>query len=165
MECKRLYVMAQYDEETEIRLNKIKKSLLDAGITGNLASDFPNHITLGSFELDKESELKNKIRKICKSTKKIPISFDNIGLFGMKVLFIAPSVTYELLNLQEPFNHSYPDNFNWVAHTTMILDEPDIIQKALPIVAENFSSFSGYIESVVLYEYSPSRFILKENLI
>ena len=83
----------------------------------------------------------------------------------MKVIFIAPSVTHELLNLQEPFNSNYPNNFNWVAHTTMILDEPEVIQKSLPIVAENFSSFSGYIESIVLYEFFPSRFILEEKLI
>lgn len=165
MEGKFLYVMAKYDEETEIKLNKIKKALFDAGIKGSETSDFPNHITLGSFELDKECELKDKIKKLCKNTKRIPVSFNNIGLFGMKVLFIAPSVTHELLNLQEPFNSSYPNNFNWVAHTTMILDEPEVIQKALPIVAENFSSFSGYIESIVLYEFFPSRFILEEKLI
>lgn len=165
MEDKRLYVMAQYDEETEIKLNIIKKALLDANITGKQSPDFLNHITLGSFELDKEFELKDKIKKLCKNVKKIPVSFDSIGLFGMNVLFIAPTVTHELLNLQEPFNSSYPNNFNWVAHTTMIHDEPEVIQKAIPIVAENFSSFSGYIESISLYEYSPSRFILEEKLI
>lgn len=159
-----LYVMAKYDKETEIKFNNIKKSLLSAGLSKDDTLNFPSHITLGSYELHKENELKDKIKNICKNTKRIPVSFNNIGLFKMEILFIAPSVTHDLLNLQENFNSSYPNNFNWVAHTTMLNNTPEIIQKALPIICENFSPFSGYIESVALYEFSPSRFILEEKL-
>lgn len=165
MEEKLLYVMAQYDEETERKFNKIQKSLLDAGFKGKQTPNFPKHITLGSFELDKEEELKEKIKKLCSNTKKMQISFDSIGLFGMEVLFIAPTVTHELLDLQEYFNSSYNNNFNWVAHTTVLVDSPEIVQKSLPIVAKNFCSFSGYIESISLYEFTPSRFILEGKLL
>ncbi|RDY27321.1 2'-5' RNA ligase [Romboutsia weinsteinii] len=165
MEGKLLYVMAQYDEETEAKFNKIQKALYDAGFVGTQTPNFPKHITLGSFDLDKESELIDKVKEICSNTKKIKMSFDSMGLFGMEVLFIAPTVTHELLDLQENFNYNHQNNYNWVAHTTLLVDNPEVIQKSLPIVAQNFSSFSGYIESISLYEFSPSRFILEEKLL
>ena len=165
MKDKFLCVMAQYDEETERKLNKIQRALTQAGFVGRQTPDLPNHITLGTFELDKESELKKQLEEVCSNTKKIQTVFGNIGLFGLEVLFIAPSVSHELLDLQHKFNNRYAYGSSWTAHTTMLIDEPGVIQKALPIVAENFSPFSGYIESVSLYEFWPTRFITEEKLI
>jgi hypothetical protein len=39
------------------------------------------------------------------------------------------------------------------------------INKALPYVADNFKSFNGRIESISLYEFWPTRFILEEKLL
>lgn len=164
MQDKFLCVIAQYDNETEKELNKIQKALREAGFVGNQTPDLPNHITLGTFELEKEYELKKRLKEVCSNTKKMRISFNNIGLFGMEVLFIAPSVTHELLNLQDKFNNNYAYGSGWTAHTTMLIDKPDVIQKALPVVAQNFSPFSGYIESISLYEFWPTRFISEEKL-
>ncbi|MDF2880794.1 MAG: 2-5 ligase [Clostridiaceae bacterium] len=164
MEDKFLCVMAQYDKETERKLNLIQRALCETGFAGSQTPNLPNHITLGTFELDKENELKEQIKKVCSNTPKIQTLFNNIGLFGMEVLFIAPSVTHELLNLQHKFSKTYAYGSSWTAHTTMLIDKPDEIQKALPIVAKNFSPFSGYIESISLYEFWPTRFILEEKL-
>lgn len=160
-----LCVMAQYDNETERKLYEIQKALVKAGFVGSQTANLPNHITLGTFELDKEYELKKQIKEVCSNIHKIQTSFNNIGLFGMDVLFIAPSVTQELLNLQDKFDNKYAYGLSWTAHTTMLIDNPDVIQKAIPVVAKNFSPFSGYIESISLYEFWPTRFILEEKLI
>lgn len=164
MKDKFLCIIAQYDDETEKELNKIQKALREAGFVGNQTPGLPNHITLGTFQLDKECQLKKQLKEVCSNIKKMKMSFNNIGLFGMEVLFIAPSVTHELLNLQDKFNSNYAYGSSWTAHTTMLIDKPDVIQKALPIVAQNFSPFSGYIESISLYEFWPTRFISEEKL-
>jgi len=160
-----LCVLAQYDNGTERKLNKIQKSLVRAGFVGRQTANLPNHITLGTFELDKEHELVKRIKQVAGNTHKIQTSFNNIGLFGMEVLFIAPSVTHELLDLQKEFNNQFAYGKSWAAHTTMLIDNPDVIQKALPVVSDNFTPFSGYIESISLYEFWPTRFILEEKLI
>jgi len=160
-----LCVLAQYDSNTEKKLNEIQKSLRESGLLGRQTPNLPNHITLGTFDPAMENELKERIKELAGRTHKIKTSFNNIGLFGMEVLFIAPSVTHELLDLQSKFNNKYAYGSSWTAHTTMLIDNPDMIQKALPVVAENFSPFSGYIESISLYEFWPSRFILEERLI
>jgi hypothetical protein len=55
---KRLYVLAGYDQETEARLSALRQHLLDAGLIGTQTPDLPQHITLGSFDVSMEEELK-----------------------------------------------------------------------------------------------------------
>lgn len=165
MRDKFLCVMAQFDKETEEKLGRIYKELLEAGFVGNQTPNLPYHITLGTFELEKENELKELLKKVASNTSKIQISFNHIGLFGMEVLFAAPSVSHELLNLQKEFNNNYANDLSWAPHTTIIIDKPEVIQKAIPIAKDSFFSFSGYIESISLYEFWPTRFISEEKLI
>lgn len=165
MRDKFLCVMAQFDKETEEKLGGIYKELLKAGFVGNQTPYLPYHITLGTFELEKENELKELLKKVASNTSKIQVSFNHIGLFGMEVLFAAPSVSHELLNIQENFNSSYANDLTWAPHTTIIIDKPEVIQKAIPIATDSFYSFSGYIESISLYEFWPTRFISEEKLI
>lgn len=165
MKDKILCVMAQYDKETELKLKEIQKILLDNGFLGKQTLDLPNHITIGSFDISQEELLKEKVKTISKQFHSFDIKLNSIGLFGLDVLFIAPSVNHELLNLQQYFNNNYADGFGWTAHTTMLIDDNETIQKALPYVANNFKGFTGKIESISLYEFWPTRFILKEKLL
>jgi 2'-5' RNA ligase len=125
----------------------------------------PNHITLGSFELSQEEKLKERIKMVCKNFKGFDIKLNSIGLFGLDVLFIAPAVNHELLNLQQCFNNDYAVGLDWTAHTTMLIDDRETILKALPYVAGSFKSFTARIESISLYEFWPTRFILEEKLL
>lgn len=165
MKDKFLCVMAQYDKETELKLKEIQKLLWDNGFVGKQTPNLPNHITLGSFDISQEQLLKEKFKMASQQFCGFDIKLNNIGLFGLDVLFIAPSVNHELLNLQQYFNNDYADGFGWTAHTTMLIDDNEIIQKALPYVANKFRSFTGKIESISLYEFWPTRFILEEKLL
>ena len=162
MNNKFLCLMAQFDIETENKLKEIQNLLREEGFIGEQSPNLPNHITLGIFKYDIRIELIDKLKNICKNTSIIPVSFNNIGLFGLEVLFISPSISHELLNLQQKFDSNYP---NWVAHVTMLIDNQDNIQKAIPIIANKFSTFTGYIESISLYEFFPSKFIIEEKLL
>jgi 2'-5' RNA ligase len=160
-----LCVMAQYDKQTELKLKEIQKVLSDNGFVGKQTPNLPNHITLGSFDSSQEELIKEQVRIVSKKFHSFDIKLNNIGLFGLDVLFIAPSVNHGLLNLQQYFNNDYADGLGWTAHTTMLIDDHKTILKALPFIAENFKSFTGKIESISLYEFWPTRFILEEKLL
>lgn len=165
MKDKFLCVLAQYDMETEQRLKEIQKLLKSNGFTGKQTPDLPNHITLGSFDTSQEVLIKEKVKMASEKFHKFDIQLSNIGLFGLDVLFVAPSVNHELLDLQQYFNHDSADGLGWTAHTTMLIDDHKTILEALPLVADNFKSFTGKIESISLYEFWPTRFISEKELL
>ncbi len=157
MDGKFLCVMAGYDENTEKYLAVIQNKLYEAGFIGTHTKNLPQHITLGIFPIEEETELVTLVQRIAQETKMFDITFSHIGIFaGSKVLFVAPDPNNSLFALKENFGSS----FNWTPHTTMLIDEPNIIFDALPIVAENFSAFRGELQNIHIYEFWPTRHIM-----
>lgn len=164
MKQKFLCVMAEYDRVTDKKLEVIQKVLRDKGFVGKQTKGLPNHITLGTFNIAQEEKIIQKVKEASKQMDTFDIRLSHIGLFGLGVLFIAPAVNHELLELQSMLDGNYADGMDWTAHTTLLIDDKDVIQKALPIVAEMFKSFVGKIESISLYEFWPTKFIMREKL-
>ena len=161
MDNKALYILAGYDNATDTHLSDIQNKLYDLGFTGTHTKNIPQHITLGSFPTEKEENLITELKKISKEISPFEITFNHVGIFGgSKVLFIAPDCSEELLKLKENFGSSY----NWTPHTTMLVDTPDMIYRALPTVMEQFSAFSGKITTLHLYEFFPTRYITSVEL-
>ena len=161
MSDKFLCVLAGYDAITENELNKIKNILDQNGFIGNQTKGLPNHITLGYFSVDREKELIDKLQAISSELNVVNISFNHIGIFGgSKVIFISPDTNSDLINLKEKFE----ENINWTPHSTLLIDEPEIIQKVIPLIMDNFKPMQGTIESLHLYEFMPARHILSVSL-
>ena len=147
MENKFLCLMAGYDDNTENHLAGVQKKLYAVGLTGQHTKNIPQHITLQTYPTEQETEVVRMLQ--------------NIGIFtGGKVLFIAPDKDTDLIALKERFGPS----FDWTPHTTMLIDEPENIQKAVPLVMKEFSSFNGKVTSLHLYEFWPTRHILTVHL-
>ena len=159
MQDRLLYVMAQLDKETCEKIRGIDRLLYNLGIEVKKPPKVPYHITLGAFELHQEQEIQKRVEYVCRIHPRIPLTYNHIGLFHLNVLFFGPDVNAELLALQQPFEKDRIRVHEWTAHTTLMMDEPDIILKALPIVAEQFTGFHATVESISLYEFWPSRFI------
>lgn len=107
-----------------------------------------------------EAKLIGKLHKVAENTTSFDITFNHIGIFGgSKVLFVVPDINRYLLELKENFG----DSFNWTPHTAMLIDEPDIIFSALPIITSHFRKFQGIVENIYLYEFWPARFICSEK--
>ncbi len=158
---KALYILAGYDDVTEKRLSEIQNLLYTEGFTGTHTKNIPQHITLGSFPTEKEQELVSDLKLLSKTASSFEVTFNHVGIFGgSRVLFIAPDSNEKLLRLKEHFGSAY----NWTPHTTMLIDTPDTIYKALPFVMNSFSSFSGKITTLHLYEFFPTRHILTVSL-
>jgi len=162
MDEKSLYLLAQFDDETEEMLSACYAELVQQGFVGKQTKDIPYHFTLGCFDCCHEENLVSELEKICSTTKIIDIRLDHLGLFGLKVLFAEPNMNFELLSLQKAFFDGCGNGYHpWTAHATILLDEPDNIIKALPIVADKFKPTHARITSVGLYEFFPKRFIKK----
>jgi 2'-5' RNA ligase len=160
-ENKFLCVMAGYDSATELRLSEWHKLLYDEGYVGEQTKSLPQHITLGTYPVAKEMEITELVQHIAQNTSPFELTFNHVGIFGgSKVLFIAPDPNRELLALKENFG----DSHNWTPHTTMLIDKPEVIYQALPIVAAPFKAFSGSVHSLYLYEFWPARFICQQKL-
>jgi 2'-5' RNA ligase len=166
MEEKFLYLLAQFDKETQEILAGYYDILRHNGFIGTQTKDIPYHFTLGKYETDCEKQLIDDLDKICANTSSIDIRLSHIALFGLNVLFIAPNMNFELMTLQQKlFPHCGNGDYGWTAHATLLIDEPEKVLKALPILAENFKPFSARIESIGLYEFFPMRFIKECSLI
>jgi 2'-5' RNA ligase len=156
MDNKFLCIIAGYDDKTEQLLADLQNNLYAHGFIGEHTKNLPQHITLGTFEITKEVEMINLVKEVASNTKSFSISFNHVGVFGgSKVLFIAPDPNKALLDLKENFGES----FSWTPHTTMLIDQPEIIYEALPILLEDFRSFVGRVEYLHLYEFWPTRHI------
>jgi 2'-5' RNA ligase len=161
-----LCLIATFDEETLKRMKEIEHIINEAGIVGEQTADIPCHITLGCFDVNREDEIKQLLQDVCAKTKSFDLAFNHIGLFGLKVMFLAPDVNYELLELHDNFHRDFiENNKEWTPHATILIDEAENIQKALPLVAQNYQKLNGRVESVSLYEFFPTRFIAKHDLL
>jgi len=165
MQDKALYFIANFDEETQGVLAGYYDILYQNGFVGKQTKDIPYHFTLGSRSVNHEEQMINELDIICSETSCIDISLGYIGLFGQRVIFVAPCMNFELQRLQNRFfNDGGIGCHKWAAHATLLWDEPQVILKAIPIITEKFKPFKARIESVALYEFFPKRFIKECDL-
>ncbi|GHV06089.1 hypothetical protein FACS1894217_04100 [Clostridia bacterium] len=160
MADKRTYLLAVFDEDTQQRMAGYYEILTAKGLVGQQTKDIPYHFTLGDVETEREADIVEKTEEICANSTPIEFRMDHIGLFGSNVLFLEPNMNFELLELQSKLfpgcGHGYTP---WTAHGTILLDEPDNILKAVPLLAQSFRAFASRIESVSIYEFFPTRYI------
>lgn len=173
MDNKFLCVMATFDEKTNAKFELIKKQLKDTNIE---SLTLPPHITLGAYVGVDETELCNWLHTLCNTTKRIKVNFNHMGLFSLNVSFLAPQVSNQLLSFHKKLHERYDDccgeigydytieSNNWVPHATILINEPEVVLKALPIINDNFKPFTGEIVSLSLCEFYPMREIKTFNL-
>lgn len=161
MSDKFLCVLAGYDDDTSARLDELQQALYDASFSGVQTKGIPMHATLAYADCADEEQMIRQLRQVAADTPPFDVTFNHIGIFGGgRVLFVAPDVSHALLELKENFGSSD----NWTAHTSMLIDEPEIIHAAIPHLLREFSAFRGQIDRLHLYEFQPPRHILTVKL-
>ncbi|MBR0130593.1 MAG: 2'-5' RNA ligase family protein [Firmicutes bacterium] len=160
-----LTLMADLDDSSQEIMSAWYKSLQDAGFRGTQTPDLPFHISLGSFPLEKEQEALELTAKIAGEFSPIPVHISHIGIFAPgKVLFGSPERNAEL-DLLHSACDIYPDQQrSWTPHVTMLIDEPEIICKALPVFLRSFHPFAGQVIRLHLCAFWPTREILSVGL-
>ncbi len=155
-----LCVLGVFDRETERVLAEYQQAVFKEGFTGRQTMGIPFHVTLGTFPLDCRAELEDKLLRL--EMAPVEVYFNHMGLFqGQEVLFLAPDVNRELLDLKEVFGVEK----GWTAHTTMLIDSRENCLRAAEALGECFRRFSGRIDRVELYEFFPARLLAEKSLV
>lgn len=159
MENRHLYVVALYDAQTHKRLDELYKQLAAQGFVGTQTKNIPYHITLGTFSVEDEVEVIRRAHDASNAMDAFSLRLAYLGLFGLNVLFAAPAVKCALLDLRNAVvpGGGTADEFPWVAHTTLLMDEPETILRAIPAAVKLFEPFRATIESIGVYEFFPER--------
>ncbi len=161
-----LTLMADLDNESQKRMACWYDELKQRGFVGKQTPDVPYHISLASFSLDKEKEVAEEVEKLAGQFAPIPVHMSHIGMFaGGSVLFSAPDMNPSgLLALHDAIRTETIDRHPWTPHSTILLDEPETIQKALPIFIKSFRPFLATVTRLHLCAFWPTREIAAVEL-
>lgn len=164
MENKIYYAMALFDEETNQKIAKIHKQLSEYEIP---STSLLPHLTIGSWTNIDELELGTWLDFVCSKQKQIEVNFNHLGLFSLKVAFLAPHVSEELIKFHGNIHRRFEEycgemgyNYtaksqNWVPHATLVFEnEEETVLKSLPVIAKEFQPFKGKLVSLLLCEYN-----------
>ena len=154
-----LTLMAELDDGSQQTLSGWYEEIKKAGFTGVQTQGLPFHISMGCFSLDKEVVVVNEMNEMAARFSSIPVHISHIGLFaGGKVLYAAPDMNPAgLLDLRQAIQTETQEKFPWTPHCTIIIDERETIQKALPILVRQFQPFMGRITKLHLCAFWPTR--------
>jgi 2'-5' RNA ligase len=160
-----LTLMADLDADSQARMSAWYEALKEAGFRGNQTPGLPYHISLASFPLEKEREAVSTIEKAAAEFAPFPIHISHIGVFGGgKVLFGAPERNRALDALHDAFEPVPDPARPWTPHATILIDEPERICAAMPVMIRAFEPFVGRIVRLHLCAFWPTREILSADL-
>lgn len=174
MESKYLCVMALFDENTNLKIQKIRDILAENNLSFDL---YPPHITIGAYVGINEEILINYISDFVSKTKSITINLNNIGNFSNKVVFLTSDDTDNIKKLHYNFHQKYDEyhgnvGYNYslksdkfTPHMTLLQsNNENDIEKALKLLKELNININAKISKIGLYEFHPIRKIKIFNL-
>lgn len=161
-----LTLMADLDDESQAIMGEWYEKLKKSGFVGVQTPGLPFHISMATFSLDKEQEVVEEMQRLAKSFSAIPVHISHIGTFaGGKVLFGAPDMSFpKLCSLREAIHVETSEKFPWTPHATIMIDEPETIGRALPVLLKSFHPFMGKITRLHLCAFWPTREIMSVEL-
>ena len=153
-----LTLMADLDGEAQARMSAWYDALKDAGFTGKQTPGLPFHISLATFPLDKEREAVEIMRKAGAAFSAVPVHISHMGVFaGGRVLFCAPERNPKLDALHAACDIFPSPKFPWTPHATLLIDEPDTVCAALPVLVKHFAPFAANMTRLHLCAFWPAR--------
>ena len=161
-----LTLMADLDDDSQTIMSTWYNSLIQAGFRGTQTPNLPFHISMASFPLKKEQEAVKLAKKVAGEFSPISVHISHIGLFaGGNVLYAAPDMNpANLLNLRQAVKTEKHEQYQWTPHATILIDDPETIQKAMPVFVEQFHPFMGKITKLQLCAFWPTREIAAVSL-
>ena len=161
-----LTLMADYCEADQRRMSVWYDALQSAGFTGKQTPGLNLHISLATFPLEQEAEAIAVTKAVAARFSPVDVAIRHVGVFpGGKVLFAAPDMSPELVALQSACADGRPLNgYAWTPHTTMLIDEPERIGQAVPVLMKHFTPIRARISRLHLCAFWPTREILRVPL-
>lgn len=153
-----LTLMADLDEESQKIMSGWYEMLKVAGFTGTQTPGLPYHISLATFSLEKEEEAVALMQKVALEFAPVPVHISHAGMFaGGKVLFGAPDMSRELTVLHDACAKETISTYPWTPHATILIEEPETVYAALPVLMKSFYPFIGKITRLHLCAFWPTR--------
>ena len=88
----------------------------------------------------------------------MPVHISHIGMFaGGKVLFGGPEKDGRLAALREACKPETPEQYPWTPHVSILIDEPEVVHAAIPVLVKSFVPFVGKITRLHLCAFWPTR--------
>ena len=161
-----LTLMADLDDDSQELMSGWYRELKDAGFTGVQTPGLPFHISLATFSLEDEEKAVEEMKRLAEEFTSIPVHISHMGMFaGGKILFGAPDMNPpELLKLHDAVSIKDISEYTWTPHSTIIIDEPEVINDALKILVKSFKPFMGRITRLHLCAFWPTREIASVKL-
>ena len=160
-----LTLMADYCEEDQQRISVWYDALQTAGFTGTQTPGLNHHISLATFPLEQEAEAVALTKRVAGEYSCVNADIRHVGVFpGGKVLFAAPDMSPELVALQQACSNGPVNGYPWTPHTTMLIDTPERIGEALPVLMAAFTPIRAKITHLHLCAFWPTREILTIKL-
>ena len=138
-----LTLMADLDDNSQAIMSGLYSELQKEGFDGVQTHGLPFHISLASYNTDKEKEVIEHIQNVTKDLSEIPVYISHIGVFpGGRVLFGAPDMSDELFDMHKKCllnSEGNIEEFIWTPHSTFIIDEPERVgEEFYPDIFEVF---------------------------
>lgn len=160
-----LTLMADLDAESQKIMSGWYDTLKDAGFTGTQTPGLPYHISLAVFPLEKEEEAVALMQKVAEEFAPVPVHISHVGMFaGGKVLFGAPERNSAMDALHDACGTETIHQYPWTPHATLLMDEPETIYAAVPVLMKSFYPFVGKITRLHLCAFWPTREIAAVEL-
>ena len=165
MSEKFLVLMADWDDETQKILSGWYDNLRQEGFTGKQTLGLPHHISMSTYTLDKEAEAAELIKKVASETAPFEVHISHIGMFAEgSILFAGPERNPDLDRLHDACDLGVVQEHPWTPHTTILIDDPDVVQRAMPTVVSSFRPIVGKITRLHLCAFWPTREIASVEL-
>ncbi len=158
-----LTVFAVFDDATQQKLKAFQDRVLSLGYPGTQTMDIPFHISLGSFKVEDEQELKAKIKEVCSQKDGFEINLNKVNHFNNRVLFIEPEENIQLRCLHNLFDNNFADGFPWHAHATIFCGNEEQVIEAKKCLKDIFKPVKAKITGIQMGEFFPTRMITEEK--
>ena len=164
-------VILYLDPAAEAEVQSLWASLAEKDISSVMATlGIRPHISLACIEHVQVELFCQALDVFAQNTRPLTTKFESVGTFPTEkgVVYLAPIVTRELLQLHEEFNHllaemglashAYYRPGNWVPHCTVAINlTPDQVPAAVPVCCQSNVFHSVALTHIGLVEYLPVR--------
>ena len=163
------------DPESATVVRRVWREVADAGIEYMVASGARPHVSLGIWESLDRDRADAELTRFAAETSPVRVAFASVGLFPGVAVFLAPTVTADLLELhagfhrrfarlgEAPWVHYQPGT--WVPHCTLAMDlGPDRSGDALVIAARAPLPLEATLVEVGIVEFRPVKQLVSRVL-
>ncbi|MCQ2519370.1 MAG: hypothetical protein MJ107_02440 [Lachnospiraceae bacterium] len=160
-----LCLMAELDEDVQKGVKACEEILDAKGFLDKKTRDIPCHFTINSFPVEEEENLKLVLNEIKDKFKQTEVSFSGIGLFGLRVVYLNPTMNQELLDLYNLTKEKALNKFDgYSAHATLFIGEDEETLSVIKELSTMQLPAKGVVKDISLYEFFPTRFIARVEL-